>query len=183
MVFTICFHKEILQNLQLWFWSKLKFTNNLWTNKVETILSCPTYPCFSKPRDSKYALPSCCRCMALCFEKKAKPSQEPSCFQRTCWTFPLPLGFPLLFFPLVWYHRPRNWCPLPFVTKSSHIRLNHWYWVLVVFTDIIFWCLMVAVVPYFFDIRRHYYFSCVGKKCLDLSFLQNLWTFRLPWQG
>lgn len=137
MVFTICFHKEILQNLQLWFWSKLKFTNNLWTNKVETILSCPTYPCFSKPRDSKYALPSCCRCMALCFEKKAKPSQEPSCFQRTCWTFPLPLGFPLLFFsphlispsskqmPLAFCHQKLTYKAEPLVVSFGCFHRYH----------------------------------------------------------
>lgn len=53
--------------------------------------------------------------MALCFEKKAKPNQEHLCSQRTCWTFTLPLGFPLLFFsPLIWLRRPRNRRPLPF---------------------------------------------------------------------
>ena len=60
-------------------------------------------------------------------KKKGKTQSGTLMLSTSCWTFPLPLSFPLLFFfPSFDYDVLETDAPCLFVTKSSHIRLTHW---------------------------------------------------------
>lgn len=48
------------------------------------------------------------------FWRKGKTQSGTLMLSTSCWTFPLPLGFPLPFFSPHWLRRPRNRCPLSF---------------------------------------------------------------------